>query len=121
MAVRRWDGAVPARPAQVRDLSTGREADLPPVRVHAALPIGLFRIHEKALIEPADLVHHLTPHEQARADDEINRALLVVLPAVVIAELLVLAKGRRESEVLHPRTHRRREPPARDLQGARRG
>src|SRR3954466_12040901 len=71
------------RVPDVYDESFGREPDLPTVRVGAVAPLQVLDVHEKRLVESADLVERVAADQQRGADRPVDRSLPVVGPRTV--------------------------------------
>src|SRR5206468_4549959 len=97
------------RPAHVYELRVRREEHLPARLAEAVEPVRLLAEHEEVLVEEANRIRGLAPHEQDRAHQELGRVGPVVRKAVAV-EGVEEARPRRElpqEEVLG------REPPER--------
>ena len=106
--------------ADVHALRPREEDDLPAGLAEAVRPVRLLAEEEERLVERADLLDRLAPHEHAGAHQELRLAhLLVVEPARV--ERVQRLRARRElaeEEVLGREPPERREAPHRPLQRA---
>ncbi len=76
-------------------MTSVQTATLQPRSNGPTLPVGLLGVEEEALVERADLVQGLGPHQQHRADHEVDAPTEPT-----------------ESHCLHPRPEGRRERPA---------
>ena len=84
------------RPARVDRGHRGDHGVVPPQPRGTVGPVGLLRIEEEALVEPADLGQRLGPQQQHRPDREVR----------------TVADDPAETDCLHPSARRRGERPA---------
>ena len=102
----------------VDDLRAGIEPDVPPGSPEAEHPVRLLAEHEEVLVEEADGVGGLAPHEQRRAGDPVDFAGLVVVEAAGVERVQEL-RARSEladEEVLRGEAPDRRETARRALE-----
>ena len=108
------------RPAHVHELRVRREEHLPARLAEAVEPIRLLAEHEEVLVEEANRIGGLAPHEQDRAHQELRLVGLVVREAVAV-EGVEGPRARRElaqEEVLGREPPEGREAAHRALQPA---
>ena len=106
------------RTPDVHALGAGEEQDLPAGLPEAVAPVRLLAEEEERLVQRADLLDGLAPHEHAGAHHDLDLALLVVLEPARIERVEQL-RARRElaqEEVLGREPPQRREAAHRALQ-----
>ena len=111
-------GGIGAGAGEVRDACGGGEGDFVAGVFHAELPVGFLGVHEEAFVEAADLLEHFPAEQHARADEPIDVAEGVVIPAAVVAQRFVAREERAYPGVFEPGAGGGREFETGELQGA---